>query len=164
MSKIIGTIGRGCKMQKIILIFIILALASKAGAFNIYVERECKRYKIPTWLVYNLIKAESDGKSYLEGPKIRIKVNGKYIVTKAVGLMQVVAEYHYKLNRNDLFNPVINIKVGCRILNDCIKRANGNYIVALKNYNSGPYSNYYNWKYINQILKNNPIKVKKIYS
>lgn len=144
-------------MKYLIILLILLYPAVSSEHSNdirsIIIE-ETAKYNINPRLVWSLIRAESDGRAHIEGPRIRIKLKGKYVYTRAVGLMQVIAEYHYRGARERLFDPRENIKTGTKVLNDCLKRSKGNLVVALKNYNSGYYSNYYNWKYINKILKN----------
>jgi soluble lytic murein transglycosylase-like protein len=93
-----------------------------------------------------LIWHESEGKEWAKGPYI--KGQGR-----AYGLMQIIPKYHYRGDKNDLLDPETNIKVGTKILARYIKRESGNLTRALKDYNSGPGSRYYNKRYINGILK-----------
>jgi soluble lytic murein transglycosylase-like protein len=152
------------KTMKILFILLLLLLPSMSSESTFHyswqtkeitaiVEREAQKHNINSRLVYNLIDAESSGRSHIQGTPIKIKVKGKRITTRACGLMQIVSQFHYKGNRTDLFNPEVNIKVGCQVLARCIKQADGNLVVALKNYNSGYYSKYYNVPYICKILR-----------
>jgi len=104
------------------------------------VVRSCDRYKLPIPLVLAVIDAESGGKSNAVSAK------------GAIGLMQVMP-FHSD-NPKWLFNPTYNIDKGCSILAWCLKISGGDVVMALKNYNSGFKSNYYNKPYISDVLLN----------
>lgn len=89
---------------------------------------------------------ESEGKEWAKGPY----VEGQ---GRAHGLMQVMPKYHYKGNERDLLNIETNIRIGTKVLSKFIRREKGNLVKALKDYNSGPGSTYYNKPYIKGILK-----------
>ena len=58
----------------------------------------------------------------------------------AVGVMQIMpatAFGLYKIERAELFNPQINIRVGVRFLDHLIKKYNGRIDLALSHYNGG---------------------------
>jgi soluble lytic murein transglycosylase-like protein len=115
------------------------------------VEREAQKHNINPKIIYRLIEAESSGRARLDHPVIKIRLKGKLITTRAIGLMGIVAEYHHKGKRSDLYNPALNIKTGCQILANCRKRAKGNMAKALQYYN-GQVVNI-NIKYVNKILR-----------
>jgi len=103
--------------------------------------------------VLSVIQAESQGERFARGPIITGRDSlGRPFQTRALGLMQLIPEYHYNGNRNDLFDPATNIRIGTKYLRYCLTVAGGNRIVALKNYNSGPGSGFYNTPYIEKIL------------
>jgi soluble lytic murein transglycosylase-like protein len=115
------------------------------------VERESRRHGIPTRIIYNLIHAESSGKVHVKGKLFKLRVNGRLIKTRAWGAMQIIPELHYKGNPEDLLKyPSLNIRIGCRIFKNCIKRAKGDYVQALKYYNGQVHN--LDYKYINKIL------------
>lgn len=118
---------------------------------NKIVRCEARKHNIKPAIIFNLIEAESSGRSRIVGKVIQIKYRDKLIYTRAIGLMQIIPEYHYKGNANDLFNAKINIKTGCKILAGCIKKAKGNYINALRYYNGQVFNR--DDKYIKKILK-----------
>lgn len=69
----------------------------------------------------------------------------------AVGYMQIMP-FNYGGPTKNLFRTKTNIRVGVRLLKRYIDIAKGNMIIALKNYNSGPASDYYNISYIVKIV------------
>jgi soluble lytic murein transglycosylase-like protein len=115
------------------------------------VQTESRKHRIPERIIYNLIFAESSGRPYIKGNPIRINLNGKRIVTRAHGLMQIIPEYHYKGNKEDLLRPEINIPIGCKLLHRYLKRSKGNMVKALRLYN-GQVRNKDD-EYIRKILK-----------
>jgi soluble lytic murein transglycosylase-like protein len=116
-----------------------------------FVRQECRRNKISPALFMNLIHAESSWRPHAMGKLIKIKYKGKYIHTRAIGLCQIIPELHYQGNKYDLFNPKLNIKIGIRIYKNCLRKAKGNRVQALRYYN-GQVKNKNN-KYIEKILK-----------
>ena len=112
-------------------------------------------------LVMAVIDAESSGNVNAIGPRVRVRANNRYIVTQALGLMQIIPEFHYRFkNKTGLFEVKTNINIGVAYLSTCLRLAKGNLTVMLKNYNSGPNSSFYNWPYIKKILANS-IRFKK---
>ena len=58
----------------------------------------------------------------------------------AIGVMQIMPRtglLEFGVKRNDLFNPIINIKIGIKFLDQLIKKYKGNIGVALSHYNGG---------------------------
>jgi soluble lytic murein transglycosylase-like protein len=97
-------------------------------------------------LVACLIQAESEGKRKAHGPKTK---SGR-----ARGLMQVMPFHVKKKDRHRLFDSKFNITVGVRIFSGFVRKRRGNLVKALKDYNSGPASHYYNISYIREVLTN----------
>ena len=58
----------------------------------------------------------------------------------AIGVMQIMPRtglLEFGVQRKDLFNPIINIKIGVKFLDQLIKKYKGNIGVALSHYNGG---------------------------
>ena len=58
----------------------------------------------------------------------------------AIGVMQIMPRtglLEFGVKRKDLFNPIINIKIGIKFLDQLIKKYKGNIGVALSHYNGG---------------------------
>jgi soluble lytic murein transglycosylase-like protein len=58
----------------------------------------------------------------------------------AIGVMQIMPRtglLEFGVKRKDLFNPIINIKIGIKFLDQLIKKYRGNIGVALSHYNGG---------------------------
>jgi soluble lytic murein transglycosylase-like protein len=102
-------------------------------------------YGISPGLTAALIWHESEGKYWAKGPYVEDQ-------GRAYGLMQIMPKYHYRGNKEDLLNPKLNISIGTKLLASFIRKEKGNLTKALKDYNSGPGSKYYNKPYIKGIL------------
>lgn len=97
-----------------------------------YVEKYAKEYDIDKYLVYAIIKAESN---FEEDAKS---------ASNAVGLMQIMeataVETADKMDLNiteeDLFNPELNIKIGLKYFTSLLEKYN-NYNLAIIAYNAG---------------------------
>jgi len=115
---------------------------------NLYdiVLENSKRYNIDHKYIIAIIDVESNGNHRAVGK------------SNDLGLMQVIPKYHYKnKNKNDLFIPEINIKVGCGYLRDCLNKAGGKKWLASIYYNAGMSCNiskYNRWWYIKKIIRN----------
>jgi len=58
----------------------------------------------------------------------------------AIGVMQIMPRtglLEFGVKRKDLFNPIINVKIGVKFLDQLIKKYKGNIGVALSHYNGG---------------------------
>ena len=58
----------------------------------------------------------------------------------AIGVMQIMPRtglLEFGVKRKDLFNPIINVKIGVKFLDQLIKKYKGNVGVALSHYNGG---------------------------
>lgn len=112
-----------------------------------YVEKYAKEYEIDPYMVYAIIKAESnfnkDAKS----------------TSDAIGLMQIMettaietaTKMNLKVTEADLFEPEVNINIGLKYFTDLLKKYNNNYGLAIIAYNAG-IGNVDNW------IKNGTIK------
>lgn len=102
-------------------------------------------------LVLSVMNAESNGNRMAKGPTVVIS---KERETNALGLLQIIPEYHYHGSKNDLFNTRTNIQIGTRVLKGFIRMANGSIPVALRYYNCGPYSKKTNPRYVRKVMDN----------
>ncbi len=139
------------KSLKKILIFLIISLLIYFVLFKIvqfdkkmmkimyplkyseYVEKYANKYEIDPYMVYAIIKAESnfdkDAKS----------------TTNAIGLMQIMEETALetanKMNMNvsveDLYEPDINIDIGLRYFTYLLSKYDNNYGLSIVAYNAG---------------------------
>lgn len=98
-----------------------------------YVEKYSREYKIDKYLVYAIIKAESN---FNENAKSN---------SDAIGLMQIMEqtaiETAQKMGQNvteeDLFNPDLNIKIGLKYYSTLLEKYDNNYQMAIIAYNAG---------------------------
>lgn len=101
--------------------------------YSEYVEKYAKEYKIDPYMVYAIIKAESN---FNENAKSN---------SDAIGLMQIMEltaiETANKMNLNiteeDLFDPELNIRIGLKYFTDLLSKYNDNYYLAIIAYNAG---------------------------
>lgn len=99
-----------------------------------YVELYSKEYNLDKYLIYAIIKAESNFKE------------DAISTSSAIGLMQLIettAEERAKVTENeledvnDLFNPELNISLGIDYIAYLINYYNGNEVLAICAYNAG---------------------------
>ncbi len=101
--------------------------------YSEYVEKYAKEYDIDPYMVYAIIKAESN---FNENAKSN---------SDAIGLMQIMEltaiETANKMNLNiteeDLFDPELNISIGLKYFTDLLSKYNDNYYLAIIAYNAG---------------------------
>ncbi len=101
--------------------------------YSEYVEKYANEYDIDSYMVYAIIKVESN-----------FNENAKS-TSNAVGLMQIMEntamEIANKMNLNvseqDLFTPDLNIKIGLKYFKDLLNKYNNNYNLAIIAYNAG---------------------------
>lgn len=101
--------------------------------YSEYVEKYAKEYDIDPYLIFAIIKAESN-----------FDENAKS-TSNAVGLMQIMEntaiETANKMDLNvtekELFNPELNIRVGLKYFCNLLKKYNDNYYLAIIAYNAG---------------------------
>lgn len=115
-------------------------------------------------IVLSIIQSESEGKPWAKGPWVEIETKKGVIESRAIGLMQVMPEYWYNGPKKDLEQPDLNIKLGSKIFGIAMKKRKRNLVVALKDYNSGPGSTYYNRPYIRKTMKRYYAHLKQIAS
>lgn len=119
-----------------------------------HVLYNAKKNNLQYPIVLSLIQSESEGKAWAKGPWVTVNTKKGMITTRAIGLMQIIPEFWYKKGRRkDLEIPEVNIRIGTKIFADRVKARKYNMVVALKDYNSGPGSSFYNRPYINKTLK-----------
>lgn len=111
----------------------------------------CHKKKLSEALVCAVIQIES-GNFCNNNLKKMEKVRGS---SGEIGLMQVIPRFHLLKGETpkDLEKPEFNITKGCGYLKDCLQLAHNDLRTALKNYNSGYYSDFYNDPYIYKITK-----------
>ena len=101
--------------------------------YSEYVEKYAEEYNIDKYLVYAIIKAESN-----------FEENAKS-ASNAVGLMQIMEataietanKMELNVTENDLFNPELNIKIGLKYFTTLVEKYNDNYNLAIIAYNAG---------------------------
>ena len=101
--------------------------------YSEYVEKYAEEYNVDKYLVYAIIKAESNFKENANS------------TSNAVGLMQIMEataiETANKMNLNitelDLFNPELNIRLGLEYFTNLLDKYNDNYNLAIIAYNAG---------------------------
>ena len=105
-----------------------------------YVEKYAKKYDIDPYMVYAIIKAESN-----------FDENAKS-ATDAIGLMQIMEETALEtankmdldVSVEDLFKPDININIGLNYFTYLLNKYDDNYALAIVAYNAGM-GNVDNW-------------------
>jgi soluble lytic murein transglycosylase-like protein len=102
-------------------------------------------------LVLAVIQAESNGYILATGKPVTYNKNGEKVTYRARGYMQVMP-FHVNYPADLLYIPHNNIDKGTYILANSLRLSKGNLYTALKNYNSGPASAYYDWDYIRKIV------------
>lgn len=102
--------------------------------------------KDPAHFIACIIDAESEGKRTALGKKTRYG--------RARGLMQIMHFHVKKKDLKKLYDPRFNIRLGTKLFRGFLISRKGDLVEALKDYNSGPASRYYNRPYINKILNN----------
>ncbi len=98
-----------------------------------YVEKYAKEYDIDPYMVYAIIKAESN---FDENAKSS---------TNAIGLMQIMEEtaletadkMELDISVDDLYDPDININIGLNYFTYLLDRYENNYGLAIVAYNAG---------------------------
>lgn len=86
-------------------------------------------YGINPLIIYFMLHAESSMRPHIKHSLVEIKVNKKLIKTQAIGLGGVIYEWWGEklikagiiANKADLFDPILNIRATCFILNENYK-------------------------------------------
>ena len=122
------------------IIFLHIALfVSAFGNIEQYFLEASKKYNINPKMLYSIAKVESN-----LNPKALSK-NGNR--SSDIGLMQINSVHlsflkKYGIEKDDLFNPKINIYVGAWVLRSCVNKHGENY-KALNCYNGKVHNNNY---------------------
>ena len=101
--------------------------------YSEYVEKYSKEYDIDPYMVYAIIKAESN-----------FNENAKS-ASNAVGLMQIMEataietanKMDLDVTEEDLFDPELNINIGLKYFSKLLNKYNDNYYLAIIAYNAG---------------------------
>lgn len=115
--------------------------------YSEYVEKYAEEYNMDKYMVYAIIKAESN-----------FDENAKS-ASNAIGLMQIMEttaietanKMGLKVTEKDLFKPELNINIGLKYFTYLLNKYNNNYQLAIIAYNAG-IGNVDNW------IKNGIIK------
>lgn len=101
--------------------------------YSEYVEKYAKEYNIDKYMVYAIIKAESN---FNENAKSS---------SDAIGLMQIMEttaietanKMKLEVTEEDLFKPDLNINIGLKYFTYLLNQYNNNYPLAIIAYNAG---------------------------
>ena len=101
--------------------------------YSEYVEKYAKEYNIDKYMVYAIIKAESN---FNENAKSS---------SNAIGLMQIMEttaietanKMELEVTEEDLFKPELNINIGLKYFTYLLNQYNNNYPLAIIAYNAG---------------------------
>ncbi len=101
--------------------------------YSEHVEKYSNEYNIDPYMVYAIIKAESN---FNENAKSS---------SNAIGLMQIMEntaietadKMNLQVTEEDLFNPELNIKLGLKYFTNLLDKYNNNYYLAIIAYNAG---------------------------
>ena len=101
--------------------------------YSEYVEKYAKEYNIDKYMVYAIIKAESN---FDENAKSS---------SNAIGLMQIMEttaietakKMKLEVTEEDLFKPDLNINIGLKYFTYLLNQYNNNYPLAIIAYNAG---------------------------
>ena len=101
--------------------------------YSEYIEKYSNEYNIDKYMVYAIIKSESN---FNEKAKSS---------SNAIGLMQIMentaietaSKMKLDISEMDLFNPELNIKIGLKYFTDLVKKYNNNSSIAIIAYNAG---------------------------
>lgn len=102
----------------------IIAKPQKRRKLLLLVHVQATRAKVPPALVLAIINAESNFDSWAVSP------------VGAQGLMQIMPFWLKEAGKpgDNLFNPQTNVRLGCTILAYYLKRAHGDFTLALQSY------------------------------
>ena len=101
--------------------------------YSEYIEKYSEEYNIDKYLVYAIIKAESNFKEDAKS------------TSNAIGLMQIMEATAFEtankmdlnISEKDLFDPELNIKIGLKYFTSLLEKYNNNYNLAIIAYNAG---------------------------
>ncbi len=117
----------------------IIAKPQKRRKLLLIVHAQATKAKVPPALVLAIINTESNFDSWAVSP------------VGAQGLMQIMPFWLKEAGKpgDNLFNPQTNLRLGCTILAYYLKRAHGNFTLALQSY----YGNRYGIQYSARVLR-----------
>lgn len=101
--------------------------------YSEYVEKYAKEYKIDQYMVYAIIKAESN---FNENAKSSSKAIGLMQIMEATAL-ETANKMDLNVKEEDLFDPDLNIRIGLKYFTDLLSKYNDNYYLAIIAYNAG---------------------------
>lgn len=113
------------------------------------ISNNCKMSSI---IVFSIIEVESHGNPKAVGKPVPVYLyrNNKLVreIHRAIGIMQVMNFY---AKESALFNVKENIRIGCRILNECLD-VKKDIKSAISCYSTGKNSRWYNYRYVRKIF------------
>ena len=101
--------------------------------YSEYVETYSREYNIDTYLVYAIIKAESNFKEYAESTSNAI---GLMQITKATAF-ETAEKMELEVTKEDLFDPELNIKIGIKYFRILLDKYENNINLSIIAYNAG---------------------------
>lgn len=114
--------------------FVILPQYIFPKKYAVYIEKYAEKYSLDIWLVYAVVRVESN----FETNAVSIKdARGLMQVSKLTGEWGASEIGLENFTVEDLFNPEINIEIGCWYLNRLIQQYDEKIDTALAAYNAG---------------------------
>ena len=101
--------------------------------YSEYVEKYAEEYDIDKYLVYAIIKVESN---FEENAKSTSNAVGLMQIMKATAL-ETANKIDLDVSEEELFNPETNIKIGLKYFTTLLEKYNNNYNLAIIAYNAG---------------------------
>ena len=101
--------------------------------YSEYIEKYAKEYEIDKYLVYAIIKAESNFK---EDARSNSGAIGLMQIMEATA-MEIANKMDLNVTKEDLFKPELNIKIGLKYFTSLLEKYNNNYNLAIIAYNAG---------------------------
>jgi soluble lytic murein transglycosylase len=101
--------------------------------YSEYVEKYAEEYNIDKYLVYAIIKAESNFK---EDAKSASNALGLVQIMEATAI-ETANKMELNITELDLYNPELNIRLGIKYFTNLLDKYNNNYNLAIIAYNAG---------------------------
>ena len=98
-----------------------------------YVEKYSKEYDIDKYLVYAIIKAESN---FNENAKSNRNAIGLMQIMEATAI-EIAQKMEMEISEKELFEPETNIKIGLKYFSELLEKYQNNYQMAIVAYNAG---------------------------
>ena len=102
-------------------------------SYSEYVEKYSEEYDIDKYLVYAIIKAESN---FNESAKSSSQAVGLMQIMEATAL-ETAESMDLQVTEDELFDPEINIKIGLKYYKTLLEKYDNNYKIAIVAYNAG---------------------------